>query len=130
MNLSSAAILSILAAVLTASCVDSSAADKPVYAAPGTRRMAERLRKQIEDAGLKNPNANLQRAEAARAQLLLTNSLAKTFGLRLDLAVNLLNGGKSEAALKEFENVRQFLTANGKLTARNASELRLSSLLG
>jgi hypothetical protein len=114
----------VLYVVLAAGCVDTSAADKRAYLAPGTQRMAERLRKHIEDAGLKNPNADLQRAESARAQLLLTNSLARTFSLRLDLAVNLLNGGKSEAARKEFENVRQFLTANGKMSARNASELR------
>ena len=110
--------------MLAAWCVDTCAAERRAYLAPGTQRMAERLRKHIEDAGLENPNANLQRSESARAQLLLSNNLARTFGLRLDLAVNLLNGGKSEAALKEFENVRQFLIGNGKMSARNASELR------
>ena len=108
--------------MLAAWCANTGAAEKRAYLAPGTQRMAERLRKHIEDAGLKNPNASLPRSESARAQLLLSNSLARTFGLRLDLAVNLLNGGKSEAALKEFQNVRQFLAANGKLTARNASD--------
>ncbi len=124
MKLFRSAISWVAAVVLVVWGVGTVAAEKRAYLAAGTQRMAERLRKQIEEAGLKNPNANLQRVEVARAQLLLTNSLAKTFGLRLDLAVNLLNGGKSEAALKEFENVRQFLMANGKLSARNASELR------
>src|SRR5262249_30043655 len=39
-----------------------------------TRRMVERLRQHAESAGLKNPNASLQRAELYRAQLTQSNS--------------------------------------------------------
>jgi hypothetical protein len=85
--------------------------------------MAALLRKHIETAGLKNPNANLARAELCRTQLAGSTNLAQTFGLRLDMAIELLNGGKSEAARKELENVRRFLATNGQLSAPNASQL-------
>src|SRR5262245_17537826 len=100
------------------------AAEKPSAQSPGTRRMAERLRQHIQSTGLKNPNANLQRVEKLRAQLALSNSPAEVFGLKLDVAIDLLNGGKSEAALKEFQSVRQYLVGLGKLTPDNAAQLR------
>ena len=96
-----------------------SASEQPA----GTRRMAERLREHIQNTGLKNPNANLQRAEVHRAQLAQSKSPAQIFNLRLNLAIELLNGGKSQAALKEFEGVRQYLAGIGKLTADNAAQL-------
>jgi len=97
--------------------------------APGTQRMAERLREHIEKAGLKNPNACLQRAEMYRAQLEHSTNAAEMFNLRLSLAINLLNGGKSEAALREFLGVREFLSTRGKLTPGNAAQLRHLSAL-
>jgi len=100
------------------------ASEMPPAPAPGTQRMAERLRQHIQSAGLKNPNACLQRAEVFRAQLERSTNAAEVFNLRLNLAMNLLNGGKSEAALEEFKGVRQFLAGIGKLTPANAAELR------
>ena len=99
------------------------AAAEPASPSAGTRRMEERLRQHIQKAGLQNPNACLQRAEVFRAQLRQSNSPAQVFNLRLSLAVDLLNGGRSEAAVREFEGVREYLAALGKLTPANAAEL-------
>ena len=99
------------------------AAEKPPIQASGTRSMEEKLRQHIQSAGLKNPNASLQRAEALRAQLAQSNSPSQIFGLKLDLAINLLNGGRSEAASKEFDGIRQFLAGIGKLTPGNAAQM-------
>jgi hypothetical protein len=76
--------------------------------------MAERLQQPIQNAGLKNPKASLQRAEMYRAQLTQSNSAAQVFSLRLNLALELLNGGSSEAALTEFKGVRQYLEGHWK----------------
>ena len=113
-----------LVAVLMTVSAKGAAADLTGRPAPETRRMAERLQQHIRDAGLKNPNSDLQRVEAFRAQLRQTNSAAETFRLKLDLAMALLRGGESKAALSEIESVRQYLAGIGKLTPGNLSQLQ------
>ena len=115
--------LLLVAAMAAAGPMPLMAAEPRFAPPPGTVRMAERLRQHIQSAGLKNPNANLQRVESYRAQLAQSNNPAQVFGLKLNLAIDLLNGGKSAAALKEFESVREYLAGLGKLTPANAAQL-------
>ncbi len=95
----------------------------PGLQAPGTARMEERLRDHIEKAGLANPNASLQRADHLRQQLKGVSDPSAVFNLRLQLAGELLNGGQSEDALKEYLRVRDFLGRFNLLSPANKAAL-------
>ncbi len=104
-------------------CAQLFGADPPDPRHPGTRRMAARLRQMIDEAGLKNPNASLERAAAARESLLANKDPREHLRLKLQLALSLFQGGRSEEALNEFVALRQLLERGGPLKHANDMEL-------
>lgn len=82
----------------------------PTYQSPGTRRMAERLEGIVRGTNpMDNRFLSLERAEMARERLARATSLVDRADFQQLLAVELLNGGASEAAAVEFEKFEKLL---------------------
>jgi hypothetical protein len=88
----------------------------PAYQSAGTRKMAERIEKVTRDLNpMENPFLSKARAQRLQAQFqALTNAprAARTttaqFNAQLKYPIELLNAGKSEEALRHFQELEAF----------------------
>ncbi len=106
----------ILALVLLPACSrggDSRRADG-FYQGPGTKKMQERLEAIV--AGMKpfdNPFLNGARAEAVRAQLEGVVHPGDYLDWQPKLAIELLNAGRTEEAIRELDRLVEFMSRKG-----------------
>jgi hypothetical protein len=93
----------VLAALLTASCRTPAPVSAPAGARDeGTRRMAERLARLADAIGPENLFANGARAEALRRRIAVEGPVP---ALRLELARQLLNAGRTKEAIAELRSL-------------------------
>jgi hypothetical protein len=84
------------------------------YQGAGTRRMHERLEAILRDMKpTDNPFMNAGRAEAVRAQLQGVVHPGDYLNWQPKLGIELLNAGRTEEAIAEFEKLRTFLSQPG-----------------
>jgi hypothetical protein len=109
------------------------AAPAPVpYQSAGTRKMAERLEKITRELDpMQNQFLNNARVQVLKAQLQALTEAAPTqrtiterFNVQLKYAVELLNAGKSEEALRNFREIEVFLTKMNSYDGRQRNMLR------
>src|SRR5438445_9187128 len=83
------------------------------YQSTGTKRMAERLEKIARESNpAESPFLNAQRAEMFRSMIAHTdtNNLSRYYDLMTMFATQLLNCGKNEEAIDQFERIEKLLT--------------------
>jgi hypothetical protein len=98
---------------------------------PGTLKMAQRLEKLAQDAlPMKNKFLNDQRANIYHSMLASCTDPLQREGLRFFFASELLNAGRNQEALREFETLEQTVaTSDPEALRLNRRRLKLQEAL-